>query len=210
MKRISGQDRAVYGRIVKLTGPIILQNLLSAAVQSADVVMLNFVGQEHISAVSLATQYATVLFMILYGLGTGVTMLSAQYFGKGDMRAVDAVEGIALRFSLGVTILFASAALAVPEALHWTGGGQYCAEHGCVHAEYSAQRRVYLRAVRCAKARCSRCGAGYFRFPSCRIDPDSDCFREKQGCQTEVVLYVSEEQGFVQGFPAHGDACHTE
>ena len=109
------ENRAVYRRIAKLTVPIILQNLLSAAVNSADVVMLNFVGQEHISAVSLAAQYATILFMILYGLGTGVTMLSAQYFGKGDMRAVDAVEGIALRFSVSVTVLFAAAALTIPK-----------------------------------------------------------------------------------------------
>ena len=117
MLRIHEEERTAYRRIMKLTGPIILQNLLSAAVTSADVVMLNFVGQEHISAVSLAAQYATVLFMVLYGLGTGVTMLSAQYFGKGDLRAVDAVEGIALRFSLGVTVLFAAAALLAPELM---------------------------------------------------------------------------------------------
>ena len=117
MRKISEDERTVYRRIAKLTVPIILQNLLSAAVNSADVVMLNFVGQEHISAVSLAAQYATILFMVLYGLGTGVTMLSAQYFGKGDMRAVDAVEGIALRFSLGVTVLFAAAALTVPRLM---------------------------------------------------------------------------------------------
>ena len=117
MLKIRKEERAAYGRIMKLTGPIILQNLLSAAVTSADVVMLNFVGQEHISAVSLAAQYATVLFMILYGLGTGVTMLSAQYFGKGDLRAVDAVEGIALRFSVAVTAVFAAAALLAPEAM---------------------------------------------------------------------------------------------
>ena len=117
MLKIHEEKRTAYRRIMKLTGPIILQNLLSAAVTSADVVMLNFVGQEHISAVSLAAQYATVLFMVLYGLGTGVTMLSAQYFGKGDLRAVDAVEGIALRFSLGVTVLFAAAALLAPELM---------------------------------------------------------------------------------------------
>ena len=111
----NGRQRQACGRILHLTGPIILQNLLSAAVTSADVVMLNFVGQEHISAVSLAAQYANVLFMVLYGLGTGVTMLSAQYFGKGDLRAVDAVEGIALRFSTGVSLLFAAAALLIPE-----------------------------------------------------------------------------------------------
>lgn len=114
---IAKEERAVCGQIMKLTGPIILQNLLSAAVSSADVVMLNFVGQAHISAVSLAAQYASVLFMVLYGLGTGVTMLSAQYFGKGDLRAVDAVEGIALRFSVGVSLLFAAAALLIPEQM---------------------------------------------------------------------------------------------
>ena len=31
------EDRPLYGQIAKLTGPIILQNLLSAAVTSADV-----------------------------------------------------------------------------------------------------------------------------------------------------------------------------
>ena len=114
---IEKDERAVCGQIMKLTGPIILQNLLSAAVNSADVVMLNFVGQAHISAVSLAAQYANVLFMVLYGLGTGVTMLCAQYFGKGDMRAVDAVEGIALRFSTAVTVLLAAAALLIPDQM---------------------------------------------------------------------------------------------
>ena len=117
MLKISCGDRNTYSRILKLTGPIILQNLLAAFVTSADVIMLNFVGHEHISAVSLAAQYATVLFMVLYGLGTGVTMLSAQYFGKGDMRAIDAVEGIALRFSVGVSLLFSLAALTVPRLM---------------------------------------------------------------------------------------------
>ena len=107
----------LYGQIAKLTVPIVLQNLLSAAVNSADVVMLNFVGQAHISAVSLAAQYASVLFMILYGLGTGVTMLAAQYYGKKEMRAIEVVEGIALRFSLLASLLFALAALSVPRLM---------------------------------------------------------------------------------------------
>ena len=108
---------SAYRQLIRLTIPIVLQNLLSAMVNSADVVMLNFVGQAHISAVSLAAQYASILFMVLYGLGTGVTMLCSQYFGKGDMRAIDAVEGIALRFSVGVSVLFALAALLIPEGM---------------------------------------------------------------------------------------------
>ncbi len=110
-------DRALCARIGTLTWPIILQNLLSAAVTSADVVMLNFVGQAHISAVSLAGQYASVLFMVYYGLGTGATILCSQYYGKGDLRAIEVVEGIALRFSLLLSLLAALAAFTIPQQM---------------------------------------------------------------------------------------------
>ncbi len=106
-----------YRQIFRLVLPIIIQNLLSAAVSSADVVMLNYVGQSSISAVSLASQYASVLFMVFYGLGTGATMLCAQYYGKGDMLAIQVVEGIAMRFSIIISFLFAGLALAVPEGM---------------------------------------------------------------------------------------------
>ena len=56
-----------YRQMFKLTIPIIIQNLLSAAVNSADVIMLNYVGQSAISAVSLASNFSNVLFMVYYG-----------------------------------------------------------------------------------------------------------------------------------------------
>ena len=106
-----------YNQIFRLVLPIIIQNLLSAAVSSADVVMLNYVGQSSISAVSLASQYASVLFMVFYGLGTGATMLCAQYYGKGDMHTIQVIEGIALRFSVGISMLFAGAAFFLPKQM---------------------------------------------------------------------------------------------
>lgn len=106
-----------YSQIVKLVIPIVIQNLLSAAVSSADVVMLNYVGQSSISAVSLAANYANVLFMIYYGLGTGASMLSAQYWGKGDIRPIRVIQGIALRFSLLITLCFSAFALLAPELM---------------------------------------------------------------------------------------------
>lgn len=104
-------------KILGLTLPIVIQNLLSAAVSSADVVMLNYVGQSAISAVSLASQYTSILFMVYYGLGTGATMLCAQYYGKKDLQAIRVVEGIALRFSVGFSVLFAVLVLACPQFL---------------------------------------------------------------------------------------------
>ncbi len=106
-----------YPRILKLMIPIVIQNLLSAAVSSADVVMLNYVGQSSISAVSLAANYASILFMVYYGLGTGASMLSAQYWGKKDMQAIRAIEGIALRFSIVISLCFSALALFAPHLM---------------------------------------------------------------------------------------------
>lgn len=112
-----GNKNTFYNQMIKLVLPIVVQNLLSAAVSSADVIMLNHVGQSSISAVSLAAQYANVLFMVFYGLGTGATILCAQYYGKGDLKAIQLVEGIAMRFSLVISMLFAGTALAIPEGM---------------------------------------------------------------------------------------------
>ena len=117
-KSIGNQtNSAFYRQISRLVLPIIIQNLLSSAVSSADVVMLNYVGQDALAAVSLASQYASILFMVYYGLGTGATMLCAQYYGKGDIQAIRIVEGIAMRFSLLISVSFAALALFLPRQL---------------------------------------------------------------------------------------------
>ena len=113
----SEADRRFYRRIFALVTPCVIQNLLSAAVSSADVVMLNYVGQSSISAASLATNYTSILFMVFYGLGTGATMLSAQYYGKGEYEPIRVVQGMAMRISMIVATLFALAAFFIPEGM---------------------------------------------------------------------------------------------
>lgn len=108
-------NKELYKRILVITIPIVIQNLLNAAVNSADVLMLNYVGQASLSAASLATQYGNIFFMLYYGLGAGVIMLSAQYWGKGDIDTIEKVEGIALRFSISCGILITLAAIFIPE-----------------------------------------------------------------------------------------------
>ena len=114
---ISAGKDDFYRQIFKLAIPIIIQNLLSAAVNSADVIMLNYVGQSSISAVSLAANYSSILFMVYYGLGTGASLLCSQYSGKNNLQAIHAVEGIALRFSVGISILVALIAFMMPQRM---------------------------------------------------------------------------------------------
>ena len=116
MKHIAITGKDDFNRqIFQLSVPIIIQNLLSAAVNSADVVMLNYVGQSAISAVSLAANYSNILFMVYYGLGTGASLMCAQYFGKNNMHAIHAIEGIALRFSIAISVVVALIAFTMPQ-----------------------------------------------------------------------------------------------
>ena len=109
--------RETYKKIWVVALPIILQNIIDAGVNSVDVLMLNTVGQDAISAVSLANSLVGILFMFLYGIGTGIAMLAAQYYGKGDLKTIEKIEGIGLRFALGVAIIGAVACMLIPKYL---------------------------------------------------------------------------------------------
>lgn len=117
MKRRLTADNGFTRQMYKLLIPLVIQNLLSAAVSSSDVIMLNYVGQSSISAVSLAANYASVLSMVFYGLGTGATLLCAQYYGKKDFQAIRVVEGIALRYSLILTVVISALAFTIPKTM---------------------------------------------------------------------------------------------
>ncbi len=116
MRRIA-DSHSLNRKLWVVALPIILQNLIDAAVNSADVLMLNYVGQSSISAVSLANSMIGIFFMFLYGIGTGIAMLSAQYFGKGDLKTIEKVEGIGLKFALSVAAIGVAGALLIPKTL---------------------------------------------------------------------------------------------
>ena len=78
-------QRQFYSQIWKLIIPIVIQNLLSAAVNSADVVMLNYVGQSAISAVSLAAQYAQILFMFAIAAVTVPEPMMKIFTNDGEL-----------------------------------------------------------------------------------------------------------------------------
>ena len=111
------KEKEFYQQVLRLMIPVIIQNLLSAAVSSADVIMLGYVGQSAISSISLAAQYATILTMVFHGLGTGIVMLCAQYYGKKDLKAIQCIEGIAFTVSISASLLFALAAVTIPDLM---------------------------------------------------------------------------------------------
>ena len=106
-----------YKDLRNVVQPMAIQNLISSAVNSADVIMLGYIGQTAIAASSLAGNVAFILFMISTGLSSGLVMLGAQYWGKKDTEAIKTLLGIGLRICCSVEIIVACIAAFYPRIL---------------------------------------------------------------------------------------------
>ncbi len=109
--------KVFFHELKKLMLPIVFQNLISAVVSTADVLMLSGVSRDALSASSLAGQVTFVLTLFYFGLSTGASVLAAQYRGKDDSTTIEKVQGLALRYSCVISIIFFLAALCVPQLL---------------------------------------------------------------------------------------------
>ena len=123
MLRKKEQDRlgiewgSFYRTVIALVVPMALQNLINVGVTAADVIMLGAVGEDALSGASLAGQVQYIMTLFLFGLTSGATVLTAQYWGKGDKDAIEKILGIAVKTAVFVTALFTAAALVVPGLL---------------------------------------------------------------------------------------------
>lgn len=97
--------------------PIIMQNLLSAAVNSADTLMLSFTGQNEMAAVALANQIPFVLNLFYMGLTSGTGIMMAQYLGNQDRGAAKTIFRNALAMSYLISAVFAAASICMPGLL---------------------------------------------------------------------------------------------
>lgn len=123
MLRKKEQDRlgiewgSFYRTVIALVVPMALQNLINVGVTAADVIMLGAVGEDALSGASLAGQVQYIMTLFLFGLTSGATVLTAQYWGKGDKDAIEKILGIAVKTAVFVTALFTAAALVAPGLL---------------------------------------------------------------------------------------------
>ncbi len=111
------EAKTFYKDLRNVVQPMAIQNLISSAVNSADVIMLGYIGQTAIAASSLAGNVAFILFMISTGLSSGLVMLGAQYWGKKDTEAIKTLLGIGLRICCSVEIIVACIAAFYPRIL---------------------------------------------------------------------------------------------
>ncbi len=106
-----------YHKLITLSLPIVLQSLMLALVAACDALMLGWVEQNEMTAVSLATQIQCVQNMFIYAVTGAGAILGAQYWGKGDRRTMEEIFCLMLRVSGIVSLIFFTACELIPSLL---------------------------------------------------------------------------------------------
>lgn len=111
------EHKRLKKQFIRIVVPIAAQSLLSSLVSASDALMLGGLNQSSLSAVSLATQVTFVIGLFYMALTTGTTILSAQYWGKGQVDKVEDILAVVLKYASVISILFWLASLLVPDWL---------------------------------------------------------------------------------------------
>lgn len=99
-------DAEYFSQILKIALPITLQNFVFSSLNMASVIMIGQKGEVAVAAVGLAGQIFFLLNLVLFGLGSGTGIFTAQLWGKGDVENIRKVLGLSLRLSLGAALIF--------------------------------------------------------------------------------------------------------
>lgn len=97
--------------------PIAFQQFMLALVSASDALMLGMISQNSLSAVSLAGQVTFIHSLLLEAMTIGLSLLAAQYWGKGDILAVERIFAYVMKITTLISLLFTLSALLVPGLL---------------------------------------------------------------------------------------------
>ena len=98
--------KTFYKQVFMLVIPMAIQNLINVGVTAADVMMLGRVGEDVLSGSSLAGQIQFIMTLFLFGITSGATVMTAQYWGKRDTRSIEKIMGIGMLGAVSAGLIF--------------------------------------------------------------------------------------------------------
>lgn len=108
------RDRLFYRSFFSMTAVIALQNLITFAVNLADNVMIGGYSQDALSGVAMVNQIQFLLQMIVMGIGNGIVVLGAQYWGKKQVEPIRRVTSIGMVLAVAASLVMMLAVLIFP------------------------------------------------------------------------------------------------
>ncbi len=110
LKRFIG-TKEFYKKLMAVSLPIVIQQLVTASVQLVDNVMVGSLGESAISSVAVVNQLFFVMMLLVFGLLGGAGIYTAQFFGSKDYQKLKETFRFKVTFAAiiaAVTFLIAS------------------------------------------------------------------------------------------------------
>jgi putative MATE family efflux protein len=87
-------------QVFKLAWPISLQNILVTVLGMVDIIMVSHLGESAVAAVGISNRVFFVVLIILMGVASGVSVLSAQYAGAAQVHKIKNTVAMGILFSI--------------------------------------------------------------------------------------------------------------
>lgn len=117
MRTLPMPDKRFLGLLITLGLPITFQNLLTSSMGFIDILMVGQLDETAIAAVGIAAQYVFMFIVIQYGVHSGISIFTAQYWGKQDLSRIKHLSGMGIVAGLVIAALFSGAALLLPDRM---------------------------------------------------------------------------------------------
>jgi len=114
MNKLFVKDKQFYKTALMLALPIVLQNMITIGVNIMDTVMLGSYGEIQLSGSSLANEFINIFHILCMGMGCGAAVLTAQFWGKKDLKALKSSVTIMMRICLTLAVLFTVVTVLAP------------------------------------------------------------------------------------------------
>lgn len=102
-------------RVFSIGAPIALQQFVISTLNMVDVFMISSLSNESIAGVGGANKLYFIFNLFLFGMCSGSSILTAQYWGAKDELNIKRVYGFTISFGVLVSLLFSGLALLSPE-----------------------------------------------------------------------------------------------
>lgn len=103
-----------YKKLIAISVPITLQQLIVSSLNMVDTFMISSLSEASIAGVGNANKIFFLLNLFLFGMSSGSSILTAQFWGKKDLVNIKRVYGLSLTFALIGGFFFTIAAVVFP------------------------------------------------------------------------------------------------
>lgn len=109
--------KELYVRMAKIAIPVSLQSLITVGINLMDTIMLSSMGDEQLSASSLAGQFINLFMICCMGIGMGASVLTSRFWGMQDKISLKKTVTIMLRFCFIFAAAFTIATILCPDLI---------------------------------------------------------------------------------------------